>query len=191
MTLGEGVGYKMAIFEFEGKRPSIGKGSYIAPEATIIGDVTLGENCYVAAGARIRGDWGKITIGAESNIQDNCIIHAYPGGETILGPRSHLGHGSILHTPKLGEHVVVGMGAIIMDDVTIGDGCLIAAAALVTAKTVIPPNKLVVGIPAKIVGDLSEKTVESLEEGTGYYLSLPARCHKGIKQISLKEVMES
>ena len=181
----------MAIFEFEGKRPSIGKGSYIAPEATIIGDVTLGEDCYVAAGARLRGDWGKITIGAGSNIQDNCIIHAYPGGETILGPRSHIGHGSIFHTPKLGEHVVVGMGAIIMDDVTIGDGCLIAAAALVTAKTVIPPNKLVVGMPAKIVADLSEKTVESLTEGTGYYLSLPERCHKGIKQITLNEVMES
>lgn len=92
---------------------------------------------------------------------------------------------------KLGEHVIVGIGAIIMDDVTIGDGCLIAAAALVLAKTVIPPNKLVVGIPAKIVADLSEKIVESLEEGTGYYLSLPDRCHKGIKQISLEEVMES
>lgn len=181
----------MAIFEFEGKRPSIGKGSYIAPEATIIGDVTLGENCYVAPGARLRGDWGKITIGAGSNIQDNCIIHAYPGGETIIGQRSHLGHGSILHTPKLGEHVVVGMGAIIMDDVKIGDGCLIAAGALVSAKTVILPNKLVVGIPAKIVAELSDKTIESLEEGTGYYLALPERCHKGIKQISLQEVMES
>jgi len=182
---------KMAIFEFEGKRPSIGKGSYIAPEATIIGDVTLGEGCYVAAGARIRGDWGKITIGAGSNIQENCIIHSSPGCKAVLGPRSHIGHGAILHTPKLAEHVLVGMGAIIMDNVSIGDGCLIGAGALVLENTIIPPYKLVVGSPAKIVADLSEKAQRNLYEATSHYLALPARCHKGIRQISLEEVMES
>ncbi|HBW37237.1 MAG TPA: gamma carbonic anhydrase family protein [Desulfosporosinus sp.] len=181
----------MMIYEFEGKRPRIGKGTYVAPEATIIGDVTIGEGCYIAAGARIRGDWGKITIGAGSNIQENCIIHAYPGCEAVLGPRSHIGHGAILHTPKLAEHVLVGMGAIIMDHASIGDGCLIGAAALVLENTIIPPYKLVVGSPAKIVADLSETAQKSLNEATSYYLALPARCHKGISQISLEEVMES
>ncbi|KGP76685.1 carbonic anhydrase [Desulfosporosinus sp. Tol-M] len=182
----------MAIYEFEGKRPSIGKGSYISPEATIIGDVTLGEGCYVAAGARMRGDWGKITIGAGSNIQENCIIHATPGCEAVLGPRSHIGHGAILHTPKFAEHVLVGMGAIIMDNASIGDGCLIGAGALVVENTVVPPYKLVVGSPAKIVADLSDETAQrNLDEATSYYLTLPERSHKGIRQISLEEVMES
>lgn len=179
----------MAIYEFEGKRPSIGIGTYIAPEATIIGDVSIGKGCYVAAGARIKGDWGKILIGSGSNIQENCIIHAYPGGETVLGIRSHIGHGAILHTPKLGDHVLVGMGAIIMDDVVIGDGCLIGAAALITEKTIIPSYKLVVGSPAKVVADLNEATQKHLDEATSYYLALPLRCHQGIKQISLEEVM--
>ena len=181
----------MAIFEFEGKRPSIGKGSYISQEATIIGGVTLGEGCYVAPGARIRGDWGKITIGAGSNIQENCIIHVYPGCEAVLGPRSHIGHGAILHTPQLAKHVLIGMGAIIMDNASIGDGCLIGAGALVLENTIIPPNKLVVGSPAKIVADLSETAQSNLDEVTSYYIALPARCHKGIIQISLEEVMES
>lgn len=180
----------MAIYEFEGKRPSIGKGSYIAQEATIIGDVTLGEGCYVAAGARLRGDWGKITIGAGSNLQENCIVHTYPGCEAVLGPRSHIGHGAILHTPKLGEHVLVGMGAIIMDNARIGDGCLIGAGALVLENAIIPAKKLVVGTPAKIIADLSETTQKSLDEATGFYLALPARCHKGIQQIALEDVME-
>lgn len=179
----------MAIYEFEGKKPVIGKGTYIHPEATIIGDVTIGEGCYIAAGARIRGDWGSIVIGNGSNIQENCIIHVYPGRHGIMGPRSHIGHGAILHTPNLGEHVLIGMGAIVMDDVTIGEGCCISAGALVKEKTTIPPFKLAVGVPAKIIADISEEMKNSLEEATSYYLALPPRCHQGIRQIDLEEVM--
>ena len=181
----------MAIYEFEGKRPSIGKGSYISPEATIIGDVSLGEGCYVAAGARIRGDWGKITIGAVSNIQENCVIHVYPDCEAVLGPGSHIGHGAILHTVKLAEYVLVGMGAILLDYVNIGKGCLIAAGALVLENTIIPPFKLVAGAPAKIMRDLSETERDNLKADTIYYRELPAHCHKGLRQIPLAKVMES
>lgn len=178
------------IYEFEGKRPSIGKGCYIAPEATIIGDVTIGEGCYVAAGACLRGDWGKITIGPESNIQENCVIHTLPDSEAILGPRSHIGHGAILHTPKLGVHVLVGMGAIIMDKADIGDGCLIAAGALVLENAVIPANKLVLGSPAKVAADLSPEAQSHLDVATGYYMALPDRCQKGLKPLTLEEVLE-
>lgn len=180
----------MAIYEFEGKRPSIGRGSYIHPEATIIGDVSIGEGCYVGAGARIRGDWGSIEIGPKSNIQENCIIHVYPGEKAIMGPKSHIGHGAILHTPRLGEHVLVGMGAVVMDWVEIGDGCCIGASALITEKTSIPPNKLVLGAPAKVAGDISEKMRQFLEIATGFYIALPPRCLQGMKGISLEEVIE-
>ncbi len=180
----------MAIYEFEGKRPSIGKGTYVHPEASIIGDVRIGEGCYIAAGARIRGDWGSIVIGPGSNVQENCIIHVYPGRSGTMGPRSHIGHGAILHTPNLGEHVLIGMGAIVMDDVTIGDGCCIGAGALVTEKTEIPAFKLAVGVPTKIIGDISDDMRRALDEGTAHYQALPVRCLKGLREIKLEEVCE-
>ncbi|AGL03089.1 gamma carbonic anhydrase family protein [Desulfoscipio gibsoniae] len=177
----------MGIYQFEGKKPSIGKGTYVHPDATIIGDVTIGEGCYIGPGACIRGDWGAIVIGSGSNIQENCVIHVFPGETALLGPRSHIGHGSILHTPTLGEHVLVGMGAIIMDWAEIGDGCCIGAGALVTEKTVIPPNKLVLGVPAKVVAEISDKMRQSLNDATAYYLALPPRCHRGMVEVTLEE----
>jgi len=174
------------IYEFEGKRPSIGKGSYIHPSATIIGAVKMGEGCYVGAGACIRGDWGSVEIGPKSNIQENCVIHVIPGETAKLGPRNHIGHGAILHTPILGEHVLVGMGAIIMDRAEIGDGCCIGAGSLITEKTVIPPNKLVLGAPARVAGDISEY----LDLATGFYMALPPRCLDSMKELKLEEVME-
>lgn len=179
----------MAIYEFEGKRPSIGKGCFIHPEATIIGDVKIGEGCYVGAGACIRGDWGSVEIGPKSNIQENCVIHVFPNETAILGPRSHIGHGSILHTPKLGEHVLVGMGAIIMDWAEIGDGCCIGAGALITERASIPPNKLVLGAPAKVVSDISDSMRQFLEAATGFYIALSPRCLEGMKEIKLEEVI--
>ncbi|OPX84271.1 MAG: 2,3,4,5-tetrahydropyridine-2,6-dicarboxylate N-acetyltransferase [Pelotomaculum sp. PtaB.Bin104] len=174
----------MAFYEFEGKRPKIGKDCFIHPEATLIGDVVIGEGCYIGAGARIRGDWGAIVIGAGSNIQENCVIHVLPDETAQLGPKSHIGHGAILHTPRLGEHVLVGMDAIIMDFACIGDGCCIGAGAFIPAKMDIPPGKLVLGAPAKIISDISEKMRQSLEEATGYYLALPPRCLQTLKEVS-------
>jgi len=173
----------VGIYEFEGNKPMIGEGCYIHPEATIIGNVTLGEGCYVGAGARIRGDWGKIAIGSESNIQENCVIHIGVGETAQLGVRSHIGHGTILHATTLGEHVFVGMGSIIMDRTEIGEGCCIGAGALVTENKVIPPHKLVVGVPAKIIGDVSEEMKKTLEEATAYYIGLPPRCKHGLNEI--------
>ncbi len=176
----------MALYEFEGKRPRIGKGTYVHPEATIIGDVTVGEGCYIGPGARIRGDWGAIVIGPQSNIQENCVIHVLPSAVAILGPRSHIGHGAILHTPVLGEHVLVGMGAIIMDWASVGDGCCIGAGALVTERMEIPPNKLVLGVPAKIVADINEEMRRLLEWATECYIALPPRCFAGMREVPLQ-----
>ena len=177
------------IFEFEGKRPRIGEGTYVHPEATIIGDVVIGEGCFIGAGARLRGDWGSIEIGPQSNIQENCVIHVHPGHKAVMGARSHIGHGAMLHTPVLGEHVTIGMGAIVMNFCDIGDGCLIGAGALVMEKSVIPPYKLVVGLPGKIIGDINEAMRASLEAGTEYYIGLPPRCLGSIKQLELEEVL--
>lgn len=180
----------MPIYEFEGKRPVIAADAFVYPEATIIGDVRIESGCYIGPGARLRGDWGAIVIGPRSNVQENCVIHSAPGVTTVLGERSHIGHGAILHGPILEEHVVVGMGAIIMDNVRIGAGCCIGAGALVTAGTVVGPRRLLVGVPARDVGEVSEDMALRLERGTGYYIALPPRLFKGLKQIPIEEVLK-
>jgi len=177
----------MGFYEFEGKKPVVAESSYVHPEATIIGDVTIGEGCFIGAGARIRGDWGSVVIGDGSNVQENCVIHVMPGETAWLGPRSHIGHGAILHTPKLGEHVLVGMGAIIMDFADIGDGCCIGAGAMVTTKTIIPPFKLVLGSPGKVAADVDDKMRESLIDATAWYLALPPRCINSLRQVTQEE----
>lgn len=163
----------MAFYEFEGKKPSIGKGTYVHTEATVIGDVEIGEGCYIGPGACVRGDWGAVVIGSGSNIQENCVIHVLPGDTAILGNKSHIGHGAILHTPRLGEHVLVGMGAIIMDHVTLGDGCCVGAGAVVKEKTEVPPHKLVLGIPAKVVADINDEMRRHLEWATDCFDNFP------------------
>lgn len=173
----------MAIYEFEGKRPEIHPTAYVHPEATVIGDVTLEANCYVGPGARLRGDWGSIKIGPGSNIQENCIIHVQPDKEVILGPNSHIGHGAVLHGPTLEEHVVVGINAVIMDNTVIGAGSFLGAGTVVLANLVIPPNSLVIGVPGKVVSEVSAKMAESLKWGTGVYHTLPKRCHDTLKEI--------
>ncbi len=173
----------MSLYEFEGKRPKIAASAFVHPEAKIIGGVTIGEGCYIGPGAVLRGDWGNIVIGVGSNVQENCVIHAAPDVTADLGPASHIGHGAILHGCKLGEHVLVGMGAIIDEEVVIGDGCLIGAACLVPRGTIIPARKLVVGIPAKIKGDLTPEQEEFNWWATRLYQALPTRCHAGLKRI--------
>lgn len=176
----------MAIYEFEGRKPVIGKGTFIYQEATVIGSVTIGDGCYIGPGARIRGDWGEIIIGPNSNIQENCVIHNRVGGSTILGPLSHIGHGAILHGPlELGKHVVVGMGAIIMDGVKLGDGCCVGAGSLVPAGTQVPPGHLIVGVPARIVREVSPEMRARLEKGTKYYVALPERCFVGLGEVKV------
>jgi len=173
----------MPLYEFEGKRPHIAESAFVHPEATLIGGVTIGEGCYVGPGAVLRGDWGDIVVGDGSNIQENCIIHAAPDKVATLGPASHVGHGSIIHGAALGEHVLVGMGAILDEKVTVGDSCIIGAACFVPRGTSIPPRKVVVGVPCRVVGDVTPEQEEFAWWSTRVYQELPARCHAGLRRI--------
>ena len=144
------------IYEFEGKTPNIGKGSFVFPSATIIGDVTIGENCYIGAGARIRGDYGTIVIGAYSAVEDNCVIHARPGDRTEIGDHVTMGHGCILHNCTIHDWTVIGMGAIVSDYANVGEWAAIGEGAVVKNKSQIPNGAIAVGVPAKIIGETSE-----------------------------------
>lgn len=180
----------MAIYEFEGKRPEIHPTSFVHPEASVIGDVIINANCYIGPGARIRGDWGTIKIGEGSNIQENCIIHVQPDKEVILGCNSHIGHGAVLHGPTLEEHVVVGINAVILDNVVIGGGSCLGAGTVIVANAVIPPNSLVLGVPGKVVSEVSDKLAENLKWGTGIYHTLPKRCQDSLNEIPDKKTLK-
>jgi phenylacetic acid degradation protein len=177
----------MPLYSFEGRKPKIGKTSFVHEEAVIIGKVTIGEGCYVAAGAVLRGDWGEIEVGDGSNIQENVVIHARPESVTRLAGDSHVGHGAILHGCTLDKHVLVGMGAILNDDVFVGENVVIGSGALVPPRQQIPPGVLVVGVPAKVVKELTPEMMEYALWGTHLYQTLPGRYHASLAEISLEE----
>jgi phenylacetic acid degradation protein len=173
----------MAFYEFEGKQPSVGEGAFVHPEATLIGGVTIDEGCYVGAGAVLRADWGDIVVGPGSNIQENCVLHVRPDEVMVIGPSCHIGHGAIIHATSLGYHVVVGMRAVIHDGVVIGDEALIGAGCVVLSDMEIPGGKVVVGVPARVVGEVSEEQRAEWAWGLDLYQALPARCLKSMRRL--------
>lgn len=165
----------MGLYEFQGVKPQIGPGSYVHPDATLIGNIVIGKNCFIGPGARMRGDWGRIIIGDDCNIQDNCVIHVKPGKNAILGNRCHIGHSAIIHGAILEDQVFVGMACIVMDDSVLHRACALAAGTLVLANTDIPEDMLAMGAPVKKLQPVSEKLRDGLEWGRNQYIALPAQ----------------
>lgn len=149
--------------------------AYIAPNATVLGDVRLGENANIWYGAVVRGDSGAIVIGEGSNIQDNCVVHGSRSmNETTvsLGRFCTVGHGAILHGCHIGDHCLIGMGAIVLDGARLGDHCMVGAGAVVTGKMDAPAGALLLGNPAKIVRELTEQEKQSIEKNAAHYIEL-------------------
>lgn len=145
----------MTILEYKGKRPQIGKGVFIAPGASIIGDVIIGDGASVWFGAVIRGDFGSIRIGSGSSIQDNTVIHVMPDCETLIGENVTVAHGAVLHGCRVGRGAVIGMRSVLQDFCEIGEEAMIAAGSVVTNGTVVPARHLAAGVPAKIKKEIS------------------------------------
>ncbi len=148
-----------------------GSGVFIAPTATVIGDVTLGNEVSIWFGAVLRGDSDKITVGARSNIQDNAVIHCDPNDPAIIGEECIIGHCAIVHGARLANNVLVGMNATVLNNAAIGEYSIIGANALVTAGTVIPPYSLVLGAPAKVVKKLTEEQVKGIKTNAEVYVA--------------------
>jgi carbonic anhydrase/acetyltransferase-like protein (isoleucine patch superfamily) len=147
----------MAIEDFAGFSPHIHPSAFIAASADVIGRVTLNENTSIWYNATLRGDINEIVIGANSNIQDNAVVHLADDYGCYVGEFVTVGHSAILHACTVKDEVLVGMGAIILDGAVIGERSIIGAGALVTGGTIIPPGSLVLGSPAKVVRTLSEE----------------------------------
>lgn len=170
------------IYAFEGYRPVVPESSFVHPLAAVTGNVILGEHVYIGPGAAIRGDWGQITIKDGCNVQENCTVHMFPGVEVLLDEGAHIGHGAIIHGAHIGKNCLVGMNAVIMDEVVIEAESIVGALALVTAKTHIPKRSLVVGNPAKVIKSVSDEMLDWKTAGTRLYQQLPAHCHQHLRE---------
>ncbi len=165
----------MLILEFEGKRPQIGKGVFIAPGATIIGDVIIGDGASIWFGAVIRGDFGKIRIGSGSSIQDNTVIHVMPDCETIIGDDVTVAHGAVVHGCNISRGAMIGMRAVLQDFCEIGEEAMVAAGSVVTDRTIVPARHLAAGVPARVKKEISGTSMIWVATSTSSYRELAKR----------------
>ena len=172
----------MAIYEFEGFIPVIHESAFVHPQANVTGNVFIGKDCYIGPGAALRGDWGKIVLEDGCNVQENCVVHMFPGTTVTFKEGAHIGHGAIIHGATVGKNSLIGMNAVLMDDCQIGDECIVGALAFVAAETVFEKRSLVVGNPAKKVKDISDQMMAWKTKGTGLYQQLPQDCRDTLKE---------
>lgn len=141
---------------FEGKMPEIGEGSYVHPSADVLGNVQIGSGCWIGPGARIRGDYGRIVIGDNTAIEDNCVIHARPDDLATVGDWVTVGHGAIVHNATVGDWAILGMGSITSDFSNVGVWAVVAEGAVVRRRQEVPSQGIAVGTPARVL----DKTVD-------------------------------
>lgn len=160
------------LYAFEGKKPEIAKNAYVSESALVIGDVKVKSNCYIGHGAILRGDYGSIHIGQGTAVEEGVIIHAPPKGTSLIGKRVTIGHGAIIHSAKIGDLSVIGMGAILSIRSEVGTNTIIAEGAIVKAQQKIPRGVVAGGNPAKILRKIAKKDTDYWEWGKDVYIDL-------------------
>ena len=179
------------IYEFKGYRPVVHESAFVHPQAAVTGNVIIGPDVYIGPGAALRGDWGAIIIEAGCNVQENCTVHMFPGVTVVLEEGAHIGHGAIIHGASIGRNSLIGMNAVLMDEVEIGAECIVGALCFIKAGEKIPPRSLVVGNPGKIIKSVSDEMIAWKTEGTRLYQQLPAECYETLRPCEpLREVPE-
>ncbi len=173
----------MVSFEFEGHRPKIADDAFVAPTATLVGDVTIEAGASVWYGAVLRGDCGPIVVRERANVQDGAVVHGPPGVPTEIGPGATVAHQCVVHGAVLEEECLVGNAAIVLDGARIGARSMVAAHALVTPGTQIPSGVLALGAPAKVKGPLDGLPAAWVSANPAYYAELAQRHRAGISRI--------
>ena len=167
----------MALYEFDGKRPRVPDDSLVHPQASLIGDIEIGHECLIAPGVSIRADFGPVKIGNHSSVQDNSVIHVYPGSRVVIEDDVTIAHGVILHDVHIKSRCVIGMGAIILFNVVCEEDVFVSVGSIVPKGMIIPAGKVVAGNPAKITHDVTDDQKLLAKEGINYYREL---CRKYI-----------
>lgn len=173
----------MPLYEFAGQRPAIAEDAWVAPSADLIGDVQLSARASVWFGAVIRADNTPITVGAGSNIQENAVLHSDPGAPLVIGEDCTIGHQATLHGCTIGNRVLIGMGATILNRAVIGDDCIVGAGALVTEGKVFPPGHLIVGSPAKAIRALDDAQKALLKASATLYAVKQREYATGLRRV--------
>lgn len=164
------------FYSFNGIKPVVHPSAFVHPQATVTGHVVIGKDVYIGPGCALRGDWGKIVIEDGCNVQENCTVHMFPGVTVLLKVGAHIGHGAIIHGATIGRNCLVGMNAVIMDEVDLGDECIVGALAFIKQGQKIPARSLLAGNPAKIIKEVSDELMAWKSEGTKLYQQLPQQC---------------
>ena len=162
----------MPCYAYQGIVPVVDPSTYVHPLASLIGDVIVGPGCFIAPGASLRGDYGRIIVEGDSSIQDSTTVHASSNRDTIIRRGATIAHGAIIHGCEIGENALIGMNAVILDDAEIGAESLVAAQSLVKSDTVTPPRSLVAGNPAKVIRQFTSEQVTWRNDGQGEYQRL-------------------
>jgi len=170
------------FYAFNGYRPVVHPSAFVHPQAVVTGNVIIGKKCYIGPGAALRGDWGQIILEDGCNVQENCTIHMFPGVTVLLKEGAHIGHGAIIHGATIGRNCLVGMNAVIMDNVELGDESIVGALSFVKEGAVFAPRSLVLGNPAKLVKTVSDEIINWKTEGTRLYQQLPKEMKKSWKK---------
>ena len=171
------------IYRFEEYTPQVDPSSFVHPLAAVTGNVIIGKNVYVGPGAAIRGDWGGIIIEDGCNVQENCTIHMFPGITVRLYEGAHIGHGAVIHGAIIGRNSLIGMNAVLMDEVEIGEESIVGALTFIKAGEKIPRRSVVAGNPGKIIKEVTDEMIIWKTEGTRLYQELPARCFDALKPV--------
>jgi phenylacetic acid degradation protein len=161
------------IYAFGDFIPVVHESAFVHPQAVVTGHVIIGKDVYIGPGAMLRGDWGGIHVGDGCNIQENCVIHMFPGITVQLEAGAHIGHGAVIHGARIGRNCLIGINSVVLDKADIGDESIVGALTLVTEGMQIPPQSLVVGNPGRILREVSEDMLRWKTAGTALYQQLP------------------
>ena len=178
------------VYEINGVTPVVHPQAYVHPSAVLIGDVIVGPRCYVGPLASMRGDFGRLVLEAGANLQDCCVMHGFPGDDTVVEVDGHIGHGAVLHGCRIKRNAMVGMNAVVMDQAVVGEDSIIAAMSFIKAGMVIPPRSMVMGAPAKVVRALEEKEIAWKSFGTKQYHELVVRSMQTMREVDSQDEVE-
>jgi phenylacetic acid degradation protein len=174
----------LRVYAIDGIVPVVDPTAYVHPTAVLIGDVIVGPGCYIGPAACLRGDFGRLIIERGANVQDTCVMHGFPGTDTVVEEDGHIGHGAVLHGCRIGRNALIGMNAVIMDNAIVGESAIVAACAFVKAGAEIPPRSLAAGTPAKVIRELSEAEIAWKADGTRTYQDLARRSLATMQEVS-------
>ncbi|UTY57831.1 phenylacetic acid degradation protein PaaY [Massilia sp. erpn] len=171
------------VYEINGIRPVVHPSAYVHPTAVLIGDVIVGPRCYIGPLASMRGDFGRLVLEEGANLQDTCVVHGFPGADTVVEVDGHIGHGAVLHGCRIGRNSLVGMNAVVMDNAVVGEESIIAAMSFVKANMIIPPRSMVMGTPARVVRQVSDVELKWKMSGTSQYHELAVRSMQTMREV--------